>query len=606
MNHYNKETRMDTIKITIDGRTLDVLPQTTILDACSQAGIDVPTLCHLPGISSNASCGICVVEVEGAKSLVRSCVQAATPGMVIHTHSPKVQEARRTIVELLMANHPSDCLSCVRNGNCELKEMAERLGVRNKPFPRTRKPEAVDDGGYAIIRDNDKCILCGRCVAVCREVQGVSAIDFAGRGIRTRVAPFMDSALGNSVCVSCGQCTLVCPTGALSERDETDEVFADLGNPDKVVIVQTAPAIRASLGEDLGLPPGSLVTGKMAAALRRLGFRYVFDTQFTADLTIMEEGSELLSRVGSGGTLPMITSCSPGWINFIETFYPSLLSHLSSCKSPQQMFGSLAKSWWAEKMGLDPSKVTVVSIMPCTAKKFEAKRPEMRDAWKWWQEKGKSNPSFYDVDYALTTRELARMVRRAGLRFDALPEEDFDAPLGLSTGAAAIFGTTGGVMEAAVRTAYELVTHKPFTNMELSPVRGMEGIKQAELDLDGTQLKVAVAHTLKNARIILDEIAAGTSPYAFVEIMTCPGGCIGGGGQPVRTGTSERLARQKAIYAEDQRLPIRKSHENPAVSALYKDFLGKPLGHLSHELLHTNYKKREPRAEKQRTEKPRV
>jgi iron-only hydrogenase group A len=580
------------IQITVDGRQLSVDQDSFILDACAKAGVKIPTLCHLPEVYSNASCGVCVVEVEGARSLIRSCVQKVAPGMVIRTNSPRVQESRRTVVELLLANHPADCLACVRNGSCDLQDLSERLGVRRIPFPRTRKSLPKDDIGYAIVRDNDKCIMCGRCVAVCRETQTVSAIDFVSRGVRCRVAPFMDRALSQSQCVSCGQCTVVCPTGALTERDETDEVFAALADPDRIVVVQTAPAIRASLGEALGMDPGSLVTGQMAAALRRLGFDKVFDTQFTADLTIMEEGSELIKRLTGGGALPMITSCSPGWISFIETFYPSLLPHLSSCKSPQQMFGALAKTYWAKKAGVDPSKVTVVSIMPCTAKKFEAKRPEMRDAWRWWQEKGQSYPSFFDVDVALTTRELARMINRSGLDFSMLPEEGFDDPLGASTGAATIFGTTGGVMEAAVRTAYELVTKKPFPVMELAATRGMAGIKSAELDLDGTRIQVAVAHTLKNARVVLEEIAAGNSPYAFVEIMTCPGGCIGGGGQPVRVNQDKRLARQQAVYVEDTRLSIHKSHLNPSISAIYKDFLGEPLGHLSHELLHTKYQAR--------------
>jgi iron-only hydrogenase group A len=577
------------IQISIDGRTVSVQPGTRILDACASAGVKVPSLCYLPEVSTNASCGVCVVEVEGAKSLVRSCCQKVAPNMVVRTNSARVQESRRTIVELLLANHPADCLACVRNGSCDLQDLAEQLGVRKLPFPRTRKAAPPDDGGLAIIRDNDKCILCGRCVAVCKETQTVSAIDFVGRGIRTRVSTFMDRALSGSQCVSCGQCTLVCPTGALAERDETDQVFAALADPDRVVVVQTAPAIRMSLGEALGMAPGSLVTGKMAAALRRLGFDKVFDTQFTADLTIMEEGSELIGRLTKGGALPMITSCSPGWISFIETFYPELLPHLSSCKSPQQMFGAVAKTYWAQKAGVDPSKITVVSIMPCTAKKFEARRPEMRDAWAWWKEKGSSHPSFFDVDIALTTRELARMIHRAGIDFEILPEEEFDDPLGASTGAATIFGTTGGVMEAAVRTAYELVTKKPFPVMELAATRGMEGVKSAELDMDGTRIQVAVAHTLKNARAVLEEIAAGKSPYAFVEVMTCPGGCIGGGGQPVRVNQSKRNARQEAVYTEDRRLPVHKSHENPSISTLYTEFLGSPLGHLSHELLHTKY-----------------
>lgn len=578
-----------TIDLTIDGMNITVPQGTTILKACSQAGITVPSLCHLEGICSNASCGMCVVEVEGAKSLVRSCVQAAASGMKVHTTSARIMESRRTVIELLLANHPDDCLSCLRNGTCELQSIAELMGVRHRAFPRTKKPALPDRIGWGVMRDNDKCILCGRCVAVCREMQSVSAIDFVGRGVRSHIAPFMDKPLSESACVSCGQCTVVCPTGALTERDETDEVFAALYDPNLTVIVQTAPAIRASLGEALGMPAGSLVTGKMAAALRRLGFAKVFDTQFSADLTIMEEGSELLSRLSKGGTLPMLTSCSPGWISFIETFYPRLLPHLSTCKSPQQMFGSLAKTYWAQKTGTDPSKIVVVSIMPCTAKKFEAKRPEMRDAWSWWKDKGRTDAPYFDVDFALTTRELARMVRRAGIDFTNLPDEQFDNPLGASTGAATIFGTTGGVMEAALRTAYEVVVGKPLPSLELAAVRGFDGIKEATIDVGGTPLRVAVAHTLKNARVILDGIAAGTSPYAFVEIMSCPGGCIGGGGQPVAPTWLKREQRKAAIYTEDRGLPLRKSHDNPEVKALYTEFLGAPLGHASHELLHTKY-----------------
>jgi iron-only hydrogenase group A len=455
----------------------------------------------------------------------------------------------------------------------------------------------VDRSVAGLVRDNDKCILCGRCVAVCREIQTVSAIDFAGRGSRTRVAAFMDRGLAGSPCVQCGQCSVVCPTGAIVERDDSAAVWKVLADPAKTVVVQTAPAIRASLGEALGLEPGSLVTGKMVAALQRLGFDRVFDTQFAADLTIMEEGSELLSRIANGGTLPMITSCSPGWIGFIETFYPALLPHLSTCKSPQQMFGALAKSFWAARAGIDPTAISVVSIMPCTAKKREAGRPEMIGAWEWWRERKEggekvSEKPFWDVDWALTTRELARMIRSAGIDLAGLPEEDFDDPLGRSTGAATIFGTTGGVMEAALRTVYELVTKKSLPSLDFNAVRGMDGIKEAEVDLDGTKVRVAVAHTLGKARILLEDIAAGKSPYTFIEVMTCPGGCIGGGGQPVLVDSEKRLKRNRAMYVEDLRLPLRKSHENPAIAALYKDFLGEPLGHLSHELLHTEYGER--------------
>ncbi len=583
------DTKAKTISLSIDGREIGVPEGTTILEACRGAGVRIPTLCHLPGVSSNASCGLCVVEVEGAKSLVRSCVQAAAPGMRIRTASKRVMEARRTVVELLLANHPDDCLSCLRNGSCELQAAAELLGVRAKAFPRTKKQAKPDKAGWGVMRDNDKCILCGRCVAVCRETQSVMAIDFAGRGVNSRVAPFLDSPLSESVCVSCGQCTVVCPTGALTERDETDEVFAAINDPELTVVVQTAPAIRASLGEALGMEPGSLVTGKMAAALRRLNFDKVFDTQFSADLTIMEEGSELLKRVGEKGTLPMITSCSPGWISFIETFYPSLLPHVSTCKSPQQMFGSIAKTFWAEKAGVDPSKLVVVSIMPCTAKKYEAKRPEMRGAWEWWKDRGRNDSPYFDVDFALTTRELARMIRRAGIDFESLPAEGFDDPLGASTGAATIFGSTGGVMEAALRTAYELAVGKPLPSLDLEAVRGFDGIKEASVDVAGTTLRVAVAHTLANARKVLDGIAAGESPYAFVEIMTCPGGCLGGGGQPVAPTWEKRERRKEAIYAEDRGMPLRKSHDNESIKALYAEFLEKPLGHESHRLLHTKY-----------------
>ena len=582
------------VNLTIDGSPVSVERGTTILEACQGIGIDIPTLCHLEGISSSASCGVCVVEAKGAKSLLRSCVTACLPGMEVSTSSQRTLTARRLAVELLLANHPKDCLSCLRNGNCELQAVAERLAVRNVRFPTTRKSLPIDASSSAILRDDDKCILCGRCVAVCREVQSVSAIDFAGRGIHTHVAPFMDRGLASSVCTSCGQCSLVCPVGAIVERDETVAVFRALADERRTVVVQAAPAVRASLGEALGLPAGTLVTGKMASALRRLGFDRVFDTQFTADLTILEEGNELIERIGHGGALPMITSCSPGWISFIETFYPSLLPHVSSCKSPQQMFGSVAKTFYAERAGVDPDTMTVVSIMPCTAKKFEAHRPEMASAYEYWLRHGRTfaGGPFPDVDFALTVRELARMIREIGLDITKLPDEDFDDPLGRSTGAAVVFGTTGGVMEAALRTVYEVVNGKPLETLEFSSLRGMTGIKTAKVDLNGTPVQVAVGHTLKNARRLLDEIAAGSSPYAFIEVMTCPGGCIGGGGQPVLSTQEQRDKRQQAIYAEDKNQAIRKSHENPSIQELYREFLGAPLGEISHELLHTHYAQR--------------
>lgn len=586
-----------TISIIVDGHTVDVDPEENLVSACAQAGSKIPTLCFLKDVSSNASCGVCVVEVEGAKSLIRSCVQKPTAGMKIRTSSPRVLNARKTAVELLLANHPTDCLSCIRSGTCELNTLAELLGVRASHFPKLKKFPLPDTSSEGLVRDDSKCILCGRCVSVCAETQTVHAIAFSGRGTRTRVTTFMDRGLANSPCVQCGQCSVVCPTAAISEKDQSQEVLAALGDPGLATVVQTAPAIRASLGEALGMAPGSLVTGQMVAALRRLGFSKVFDTQFTADLTIMEEGTELIHRIQQGGTLPMITSCSPGWINFIEAFYPSLLGHLSTCKSPQQMFGAVAKTYYAEKAGIAPDSLRVVSIMPCTAKKGEAKRPEMDAAYRWWSEKAestasgkaKASPHYQDVDWALTTRELARMIRLSGIDMASLPDEAFDSPLGESTGAATIFGTTGGVMEAALRTVYEILEGKPLPNTDFMPVRGLQGIKTAEVPVAGTTLRVAVAHSLKNARILLDEIAEGKSPYHFIEVMSCPGGCIGGGGQPVLPDLEKKLARNRSLYMEDLRLVSRKSHQNLEVNTLYTDFLESPASHVSHALLHTTY-----------------
>jgi iron-only hydrogenase group A len=515
-------------------------------------------------------------------------------GTEIVTNSARIRDARKTNVELILANHPKDCLSCLRNQNCELQAIAADLGVKEDRFVRTKKEQPIDATSPSIVRDPNKCILCGRCIAVCSTVQTVYAIGLSGRGIKTKISTYMEKGLGNVACTNCGQCALVCPTGAIVERDDTDEVFEDLMNPEKVVIVQTAPAIRVGIGEAMGMGSGALVTGQMVAGLRRLGFNKVFDTQFTADLTILEEGHELIHRITKKGVLPMITSCSPGWIKFAEHFFPNSLAHLSTCKSPQQMFGSIAKTYYAAKMGIDPRKMVVVSIMPCTAKKYEAKRPEMMSAFEHWKDKkGWSNDdAFYDVDYVLTTRELARMFKESGIQFSHLPSEKFDNPLGESTGAAVIFGATGGVMEAAVRTAYEVVTGTPLENINLTAVRGMEGIKEAEVDMNGTKVKVAVAHTLGNARKLFEQIEKGESPYAFIEVMTCPGGCLGGGGQPIPTTWDIRKKRAESIYAEDVHKPLRKSHENPQVATLYKEFLKEPLGHASHTLLHTHYEKR--------------
>ncbi|MDP4187130.1 MAG: NADH-dependent [FeFe] hydrogenase, group A6 [Bacteroidota bacterium] len=580
------------MNITIDNIPVEVEEKTTLMDACRQQGIKIPSLCSMKDISHNASCAICVVEVKGARSLARACVTQVREGMEIITNNPRIQEARRVNIELLLANHPADCFYCERNQNCELQKISLDLGISDKRFARIRpENKMIDDSSPSIIRDAEKCILCGRCVAVCREMQTVNAIDFYGRGTYSHIGTFLESGLGNVACMNCGQCALVCPTGAITEKSHVNEVWKALNDPLKMVVVQTAPAIRVGIGEAMSMPAGSLVTGKMAAGLRRLGFDKVFDTQFAADLTIIEEGNELLQRIKNGGTLPMITSCSPGWIKFIEHFYPMLLGHLSTCKSPQQMFGAIAKTYYAEKNNINPRKMVVVSVMPCTAKKFEARRPEMNAAFEYW--KGsmllRNSDNFPDVDYAITTRELARMFKEAGIDFANLKEEDFDHPLGTSTGAGTIFGATGGVMEAALRTAYELYTGRPLPRLEFEAVRGMDGIKSADVDLDGTKIKVAVAHTLKNARQLLAQIERGQSPYAFIEVMTCPGGCLGGGGQPIPSTLESRMKRAESLYIEDLYKGIRKSHENPDILNLYTDFLDKPLGELSHHLLHTHY-----------------
>ena len=580
------------MKITINNQPFEVQEGITIMEACTSIGINIPSLCYLQDVSHNASCGVCVVEVRGAKSLTRSCITQVAEGMEITTNSQRTMEARRVNVELLLANHPQDCLICDRNQNCELQQITFELGINRKQFVRTHgEIKSLDKSSLSIVRDPEKCILCGRCVAVCSEVQGVNAIDFAGRGLKSKISTFLDLGMGLVACTNCGQCALVCPTGAITEKSAISDVWKALSDPNKVVLVQTAPAVRVGIGEAMGMQFGSLVTGQMVAGLRRLGFSKVFDTNFAADLTIIEEGHELINRIKTGGVLPMITSCSPGWIKFVEHFYPKSLSHLSSCKSPQQMFGAIAKTYYAEKTGLDPRNIVVVSVMPCTAKKFEARRPEMDSAFQYWKEKLhlSNEDKFYDVDDVLTTRELARMFHETGIDFTHLPMEQFDNPLGESTGAAVIFGTTGGVMEAALRTAYEVFTGKTLSNINFTDVRGENGIKEAEIDLEGTKIKVAVAHTLKNARIILEQIEDGTSPYTFIEVMTCPGGCLGGGGQPIPTNYDIRKKRAESIYYEDAHKSIRKSHENPEIKALYKNFLKEPLGEKSHHLLHTKY-----------------
>ena len=568
---------MGDVTLTIDGRQVTVQAGTSVLEAATQAGVKIPTLCYLEGLNEIGSCRLCVVEIEGAKTLAASCVTPAAQGMVVHSNTRQVREARRAVLELIISNHPFDCLTCVRSGSCELQALAESLGIREIRFAGAKAHHAVDNSTPSIVRDPDKCILCRRCVAVCEQVQGVSAINVSGRGFNSVVSPAGQLPLGDAACTLCGQCILVCPTGALSEVDSTRKVWEALGDAKKHVVVQTAPAIRVALGEEFGLAPGSIVTGQLVAGLRALGFDRVFDTNFTADLTILEEGNELLQRLTTGGTLPMITSCSPGWIKFIEHFYPDMLGNLSTCKSPQQMFGALAKTYYAERAGVDPADMFVVSIMPCTAKKFECERPEMRSS------------GYQDVDAVLTTRELARMLREAGIDPTTLEPEDYDAPLGIGTGAAVIFGATGGVMEAALRTVYEVVMKQDLPSLDFREVRGFEGIKEAEVVLGDTTVRVAVAHTLGNARKLLERVRSGEAFYHFIEIMACPGGCIGGGGQPIGTNTERRLERIDAIYQADRDLPLRKSHDNPEVKQLYEEFLGEPLGHKSHELLHTQY-----------------
>ncbi len=581
--------------LTIDDIRTEVPPGTSVLDACRQAGINIPTLCHLEGVQTIGACRLCLVEIEGARTLVASCVQPATDGMVVKTTTPRVRRARRAVLELLLSEHDGDCQACVRSADCELRNLAYSMGIDEITYTGERTSKMIDTSTPALVRDTGKCVSCRRCVAACNDIQGVGALFPQGRGFTTVIGPAFASNLSDVVCVQCGQCAAVCPVGAITERSAIDLAWAALDDPTKHVVVETAPAIRAALGEEFGYEPGTRVTGKMVAALRRLGFDGVFDTNFTADLTILEEGTELLTRLkkalvdGEQVALPMFTSCSPGWINYMEHFNPDMLANLSTCKSPQQMFGAVAKTYYAKKLGLKPEDVVVVSVMPCTAKKFECERPEMVDS------------GVKDVDMVLTTRELARMIKQAGLDFANLPDEQQDAPLGISTGAADIFANTGGVMEAALRTAYEIVTGKPFPfeNLHVTPIAGLEGVKEASVTIEetkpewsflkGVTVNVAVSHGLSNAAKVIDRIRNGEANYHFVEVMTCPGGCIGGGGQPRLTSDAVRQARIRAIYAEDESRELRKSHENPAVLALYEEYLGEPLGHLSHELLHTKY-----------------
>jgi len=587
------------INITINNKAIQVEEGTTVFEAAKHHNILIPHFCYMENVHQIGSCRICVVEVEGAKTLMASCVTAVKEGMVVHTNSERVRNVRKVIYELMLSDHPKECLSCWRNQNCELQDLGNLIQISEFRYEGAKSKDIIDSSSASIVRDSSKCILCRRCVTVCNEIQGIGLMNPHHRGFSTFIGPSEDELLGESVCTNCGQCVLVCPVGALKEKDSTVITWEALYDKTKTVIVQTAPAVRAALGEVFGYEPGTLVTGKMASALHELGFNYVFDTNFAADLTIMEEGSEFLDRVTNAFTspeksavLPMITSCSPGWIKFMEHRYPDQLAHLSSCKSPHMMLGALTKTYFAQRMNIDPASIFVVSVMPCTAKKFEITRPEM------------FNNGLANVDAVITTRELGRMIKDAGIDFKNLPDGEFDSPLGLSTGAADIFGTTGGVMEAALRTVYELVTGRelPTANLHIEPLEGLNRIKTADVKienpleafsyLDGITVKVAVTSGLKGAAILLDEIKKGTSPYHFIEIMGCPGGCISGGGQPRPVNDAIRTKRLHAIYTEDEGKLVRKSHENQDVQMLYRDFLGVPLGHKSHELLHTTYTRR--------------
>lgn len=581
---------MELVKLTIDNTPIEVEKGSTILDAAKKIGIDIPTLCHMKldhlGIENKpGACRVCVVEVQGRRNLAPSCVTECMEGMVVNTNTPRVLNARRTVVELILSDHPKDCLICPANGQCELQALAARLGIREIPCVEhaamsTYKP----DTSLSLRRNMDKCIMCRRCETMCNTVQTVGALSAVNRGFMAVVAPAFEQHLIDSPCTFCGQCVAVCPTGALTEVDHTAKVIRALADPTKTVVVQTAPAVRAALGEEFGLEPGTLVTGKLAAALRRLGFDKVFDTDFAADLTIMEEGSELLDRLSrylkgdKSVRLPILTSCCPAWVNFFETNYPDMLDVPSSAKSPQQMFGAIAKTYFAKIANVKREDLVVVSVMPCLAKKYECQRDEF---------KVDGNP---DVDYSISTRELAALIKQANINFASLPEEDFDAPMGDSTGAAVIFGTTGGVIEAAVRTAYELFTGKKLNRIDFTELRGLEGIRSASIDFNGTKINIGIAHTLGNARKLLDGVRSGMYNFHAIEIMACPGGCVGGAGQPYHHGHAEIIeARQKALYQEDSMKPIRKSHENPYIVKLYKEFLGKPMSETAHQLLHTHY-----------------
>ena len=575
------------LNLTINGSALVVSDGTTILEAAKKVGIRIPTLCHLDlhemkMVNQVASCRVCMVEVEGRRGLVPACSTTVTEGMVVKTDTIRALKARRIVVELLLSDHPSDCLICERNRNCDLQELAADLGIRQIKFQGEMSTYKKDDSSFSLVRNPDKCILCRRCETMCNEVQTVGVYSAVDRGFTTTIGTAFDLPMNETACTFCGQCVSVCPTAALTEVDNPRKVLDVLNKSGKVVIAQTAPAIRVALGEEFGMEPGSRVTGKMVTALRRLGFDHVMDTDFAADLTIIEEASEFVHRLQHGGTLPILTSCCPAWVKFFEHNFPDLLDIPSTCKSPHEMFGAVAKTYLATKLGVDPKDLVIVSIMPCLAKKYEAARPEL------------SGEGEMNVDYVLSTRELGRMIRESGMDFAGLPEEEFDNPMGQSSGASVIFGTTGGVIEAALRTAYEWLTNTRLENVDFVQLRGLEGIREATVDINGTPIRIAIAHGLGNARKLLERIQRGEVQYHAIEIMACPGGCIGGGGQPYHHGDIEILKkRAAALYSEDRTKTIRRSHENQDVMRLYGEFLGKPYGDKAHELLHTSYTKRE-------------
>ncbi|MDD3839167.1 MAG: NADH-dependent [FeFe] hydrogenase, group A6 [Clostridia bacterium] len=567
---------IENITLQIDGESITVPEQSTVLEAAKKVGNNIPTLCHMEETGGIGACRICVVEIEGAKTLMPACITNVCEGMKVKTGTARVRNARRTILELMLSNHEGDCLTCSKSGKCELQKLCEEMGVDRDRYKGEKSKKVYDDSSPAIIRDSGKCILCRRCITQCSQVQGVHSITILKRGFDTVVAPEGLHSLMDVSCVQCGQCTLACPTGAITEKSYIDQVWANLEDADKHVVVQIAPAVRVALGEEFGMLPGSIVTGKTVSALKRMGFDRVFDTNFSADLTIMEEGHELIERMETDQPLPLITSCSPGWIKYLEHFYPQMTSHLSTCKSPQQMFGTIIKTYYAQKFNIPPKDIYTVSIMPCTAKKYECERPEMNSS------------GHKDVDAVLTTRELAKMIKEAGIDFSKLQDHSFDLPFSQGTGAGAIFGSSGGVMEAAVRTAYELLTGEKLNKLDFDQIRGMEGIKQSTINIGERQLKVAVINGLSNAKKILEAVSKGEQ-YHFVEIMCCPGGCLGGGGQPISNDKNIKEKRMRAIYQIDKTLPIRKSHENPAIKELYSNYLGRPLGVMSHKLLHTTY-----------------